>query len=378
MKVTAKASAIKKALDILRPGGTNRWVTAAERGVKIEARGKGVLEATTTDLAHWESVRILGQQVEGTGSVLLPWAQLRKVLGVMKQDEITFTKDGDDVIISSGETSMRMAALVESNGKGGHVLGEFPSAPARPKDAIKVRLHLGALAECAKFTSPDEYRPVLGCVYYDAGTYVATDSYRLALVEVPEDAADLQFLIPRAAHRAMSRLGSEKFIDAWVHQPSGQGAMLWMDFGDASLAAKLEEGQFPGYKTLVDGAGRSGGLKATQEMRDAALRIYRLIRACGSDSYELNNPVKIEQSGDRVVLAAKVGDNTIEIKAMGGVEVPAAFNPRYLAEFFEGTNVDTIFGADSIKPWGLEEPADYCSGAKRTRLLMPTRVHNDW
>lgn len=378
MKVTADASAIKKALDILRPGGTNRWITPVERGVKIEARGKGVLEATTTDFDHWESVRILGQQVEGTGSVLLPWAQLRKVLGIMKHDTITLTQADDAMVITSGDVSMRLAVLRDYTKKGSNVKhsAEFPASPPRPKDATPIRLHLGALAECAKFTSPDECRPVLGCVYYDAGSYVATDSYRLSLVEVPEGATDLQFLIPRAAHRAIARLGSRGFINAWVSpDPQAVGAMLWIDFGDASLVAKLQEGQFPAYRTLIDGAGRSGGLKATQQIRDAALRIYRLIKACGSGSYELN-PVKIEQVGDRVVLAAKVGNNTIEIKAMGGVEVPAAFNPQYLAEFFEGTNVDTIFGADSIKPWGLEEPADYCVGAKRTRLLMPTRIHD--
>lgn len=366
MKLIADGAAIKKALDMIRPGDQRHHADPRMRSVKIEARGKGVMEITTTDLHRWESIKVLGQQVEGTGSVTLSWVHLRKIMNVIKGDEVTVELDGEIVCMTSGETTMR---LNQAKAEG------FPATPTRPKDAIPVQLHLGALREVARFTSPDDSRPILTCAYYDQGTYVATDSYRLTTVEVPENATDLQFLIPMGAHQALGRLGSGKFVDAWVSpQPKERDATIWVDLGDAQVVARLNQGDFPGYKSLIPESGsRRGGLKATKEMRDASLRIYRLIKACGGNSYDYASPVKVEQVDGKTVLFAKIGDDTVEIKAVGNVEVSAAFNPRYLAEFFEGTNIDTIFGADSLRPWGLEEEADYCSGSKRTRLVMPVR-----
>lgn len=377
MKVTADASALKKALDLLRPGSTRFHALPAERCVRIKARGKGVLEMATTDLSHWEVFRVLNQQVENAGTVLVPWTQFRKVVGVLKGEEVTLEGSKGTVTITSGEVVMKITLpKVQKEDD-----ATFPALPVRPVDALPVRLHLGALAEVAKFSSPDYSRPTLGCVYYDGGSYVSTDSYRLSIVEIPEAAADLQFLIPANAHKAVTRMGAPKWVDAWVSpDPKGHEAMIWFDLGDASVVAKLDTGGYPNYSALItDAMSRTGGsLKATQEFRDAALRIYRLTKAMSSSGWEYASPVKIKESGGKVVLSAKVGNNTIKIKAIGKASVPVAFNTRYLAELFEGTSVDTMFGADSIKSWGLTEDADYCSGARRTRLLMPARVHNDW
>lgn len=378
MKFTADASAMKKAIDMLRPGDSSRFSLPHQSGVMIECRGKGVIELTTTSLDRWESIKVMGQQVHEPGFVVVSYAKFKRLMGAMKDETIDaeviegeevkqhiYSPDGPEYLktrlqVTSGKTRL---ALVPSTAE------KMPAHPTL-NSPTTVPLHLGAAREVYRFTSADYGRPILNCAFYDEGTYVATDSYRLATVEVPENATDRRFLIHRDAIDAMVRLGPEKFVDLQVDDTNFSA-----DFGDARVTARITDGEFPRYQTLIPESKRSAA-KVTEELRDAALKMHRLLTAIGYDhKYGGGTPVKIEQiDHDSVLLSSRSGNNVIEIKALGNVDTTVGFNPWYLADFFAGTDVDSMFGMDSIKPWGLEEAAPYCAGAKRTRLLMPVRM----
>jgi DNA polymerase III sliding clamp (beta) subunit (PCNA family) len=363
MKFTADASAIKKALDLIRPGesGNYRFAMPHTGGVQIEARGKGVIKLTTTDLRdRWESIKVKGQQVESTGSVVIPFTRFKRLMGAMKDEAIEAEMVEGVLRITSGKTTLTIKPSTTE---------KMPSAPLKGVSAAEVRLHGGALNEALLFASKDEHRPVLHSVFYDGGSYVSTDSYRLSMVEVPEHAWDGEFLIPRPAAEAMCRLGDPKFFTAWTDQTH-----MWTDHGDAQVVCRLRDGNFPGYKSLIPD-GKPSGAKITEELRDAALKIHRLSKALGRNKWSWDTPVKITQvDSTTVMLAMNSDESTIEIKALGHIEHEVGFNPQFLADFFEGTNVDSMFGQDSLKPWGIEEAADYCAGASRMRLLMPVHT----
>lgn len=371
MKITVDATSMKKALELVRPGDHRSPHDPITSGVHIEARGKGVLQITTTDLACWESVKVTGQVVDEPGSVLLAWKSLRRIMAAMKGDEVVIeVDDNGKAVLTSGELIMGIGARKQHTFEG-PITPQFPATPAVPKSATPLKLHVGALREVSRFASPDQARPILTSVYYDRGTYVATDSYRLATVSVPEHATDLKFLIPPRAMSGILRLAPEKFIDAWV---SEDGRMLWVHAGDAVIASELMWGEFPGYQSLFPEATKDNeGARITMEIRDASLKMYRLLQACGYDGRH-GSTLKISPTDKGVALFSQIDENTIEIKALGMVETPVAFNPHYFVDFFEGTNVDTMFGGDSLRPWGLEEETGYCVGSIRKRLIMPVRI----
>jgi len=361
MKFTADASAIKKALDLIRPGDPARHALPHDGGVQIEARGKSVVVLSTcgTYQGRWESIRVPGQEVAAVGTVVLPFGRFKRLMGAMKDESVEFDVDENHVTMTSGKTVVTIKPSTADR---------MPATPMKGASAVQIQLHGGALAEALRFSSRDESRPVLNTVFYDGGSYVSTDSYRLSVVDVPEHAWDGEFMIPRNAAEAMGRLGDPKFFTAWTDQTH-----MWADHGDAQVVTRLREGQFPGYKQLIPEGGR-GAAKITEELRDAALKIHRLATAVGH-GWEWGTPVKITQADSTsVVLTIANDENVIEIKALGQIGHTVGFNPKYLADFFTGTNVDSMFGQDSLKPWGLEEAADYCSGAKRMRLLMPVRT----
>jgi DNA polymerase III sliding clamp (beta) subunit (PCNA family) len=360
MKFTADCSAIKKAVDLLKPGEGANFALPHQGGIQIEARGKGVIELTTTNLDRWESIKVMGQQVESTGSVVVPFSRFKRLMTTMKDEKITAEMVDGILTITSGKTKVTIKPSTAE---------KMPATPMKGVSAVEVQLHGGALSEALRFASKDECRPILESVFYDGGSYVSTDSYRLSVVDVPEHAWDGEFMIPRAAAEAMVRLGVPKFFTAWTDQTH-----MWTDHGDAQVVTRLRDGQFPGYKSLIPEA-KGDGAKITEELRDAALKIHRLSKALGRDKWSWGGPVKITQvDSTTVMLAINNDESTIEIKALGHIEHEVGFNAEFLADFFEGTDVDSMFGQDSIKPWGLEEAADYCSGASRMRLLMPVRI----
>jgi len=366
MKFIADCVAIKKAIDFLKPGETRGHGMALLTGIQVEARGKGVIELTTTDLHRQESIKVMGQQVESSGSVVIPFGGFKRLMNTMKDETIAVELTdpgggvGDQLIITSGETTVTIKPSTNE---------KMPPVPPRGDSAVEIWLHGGALKEALLFASEDGSRPALESVFYDGGSYVSTDSYRLSVVDVPEHAWDGKFLIPRAAAESMCRLGDPKFFTAWV-----DGEHIWADHGDARVVSLLRQESFPGYKALIPD-GEPSGAKITQELRDAALKIHRLSKALGSSGRRRYTPVKITQVDSTTVMLAVNGDqSTIEIKALGHIEHEVGFNPEFLVDFFEGTDVDSVFGQDSMQPWGIKEGADYCSGASRTRLLMPVRT----
>lgn len=371
MKFSVDADKLRDALSTVSLGKRCPAIPAA-RWVRIEARGKGTLEFSTTNLNQFQSVCLQGQEIEKTGMILVDHRRLLSLMKNMGTGRMVFSneKEPERLVATCGRVTLELPVTDNE---------AFPSSRPCPLDAVLVDLHLGALQEARCFTSSDDARPILTGVYYDRGNLAATDSYRLTEIELPERTSPHSFIIPNEAIEAMGRLFGNGWIEAKISpDPHGEPDELWVQSGERRFFTRLITGQFPNYRTLIPpdiGQKGDAGIRFTSELRDAALKMYRFSLAIGTDRrWQDGTPVVVEEVSGDVVLSWSNDAGSAKIETVGTMGTRVAFNPRYLAEMFEGTSVDTLFGQDSLRLWGLKESAEYCIGATRTRLIMPVRI----
>jgi len=368
MKFTIEGPKFREAVKSVK---TSRW--RHEAALIIEARGKGVVEVSGWSPDLWIAVKVQGGEVAKKGRITLNYVDAAKAIAAMpgdifEVDTADFHSERDKgvkietLVIQSGDTAIKVTAPP---------VYEPPTEAPYPKHPTEMQLHIGALAEVAQFASRDESRPILCTVaVQEGGIYVGTDSYRLANVEVPEHPTRAEeFLIPRSTIEAVAHLLPAKFVEAKVNE-----ADILFEYGDVRIYSRLTQGQFPSWRSLMPNPEAYTSDIKVEDIGDIVRRMATLSRAVIGDA----TPTTVRADDGRVLFqAVDPQGNEVTIRADGtvdGMKESVAFNPRFLADFIEGTNIGTMFGMDSLKPWGIHEEADYCFGAKRSRIIMPTRI----
>jgi len=210
----------------------------------------------------------------------------------------------------------------------------------------------------------------------EATRLVATDSYRLALRDVPgtgplTGGAD-QILVPARALTELQRLlpgtGPKDDGEAVVgFSVSDLDATFTV--GGVRLTTRLLDGRFPDYRQLIP----PGYPNQLQVGRDALLDALRRVRLLVRDN---TTPVRLlmrEGSVELTVVSQEVGHASEDVDATyEGEELTVAFNPTYLIDGVEAVMGDEVVieTVDATKPATVRGPGhdDY------RYLLMPVRV----
>jgi DNA polymerase-3 subunit beta len=223
--------------------------------------------------------------------------------------------------------------------------------------------------------STDRGRPVLMGVLLtsegDGTRLVATDSYRLAIRELPPagflpDAGSA--LLPARALAELSRLvaasGDETKVEVGVTE-----RQVAFRVGETVVIASLIEGEFPSYGQLIP----DEYAHRLEFDRDSLLDALRRVGLLARDS----TPVRLDLGGQQVVLRAidpeLGGEASEEIDASYvGDEMTIAFNPTYLRDGIEACGGERvqIEVLEPLKPAMLSMPGT----TTFKYLLMPVRV----
>ena len=226
---------------------------------------------------------------------------------------------------------------------------------------VRTLSHVGVAA------STDDARPILTGVHFEneGGSLrlVATDSYRLAVRDLPGTEAPTGGLVPFRGLRELGRsIGAEKITVA-VHD---RDASFASDQG--SVTIRLIEGTFPNYRQLFP---ESYPNRLTVKKAD-------LLDAVGRSALvaEDHIPVRLAMKDGGVELSVTRQDVGAETEMLegeyAGEELTIAFNPRYLTDGINAVDDDDIVidTVDGLKPGlirgGTEQSFSY--------LLMPVRL----
>lgn len=330
------------------------------QGLLCEAHA-GSLKVTGTDLEMTVRTRAAVEVLE-EGSAVIPGKLLEQAVRRMPAGVVTIgTTDSDVEILGKGPRfNLRQLAgddfpkLEESTVASTEVDGEALAT---------------AIGQVTSAASSDAARPILTGVLFEASDdgvrLVATDSYRLAVRDLPGLGIEGTALIPARGLRELARTIGSSTVSVGV---DGREGVFTSDRG--SLRLRLIEGTFPKYRTLLPEKYPNQVTVEREGLLDALGRVSLVA--------EDHIPVRLTLSKGGVDVAVSRQDVGGEAEHLAGEftgeaeEVTIAFNPRYLQD-----GVSAIVGErvriqviDGLKPSVISATED----PSFLYLLMPVRI----
>lgn len=364
MKFRCERDVLVEALGIAGRAVSGRGGTLlpALSGVRAELRGDQ-LEFTGSDLDLTISVsRTVSGQSDGVA--VLPARLAVEIVRALEPGAVSVDVDGDELRIQSGRGNFTIRLITAD---------EFPQPSGIESEPVSLASDqlAAALRQVVPAASSDDSRPILTGVLLAAEggglRLVATDSYRLAVRDVPGVSVldeGQSVLVPSRALAELNRILSQ---DTEVELRLGEREASF-EVGSVRLVTRLIEGDFPNYRGLIPASHPNVLTLGREELMDALRRVKLLARE--------STPVKLEMSNDGVELVANtqdVGQAHEQVDASyDGTPLTVAFNPQYLLEGVEVAPGDqvTLSTIDELKPALVRSVGN----DDFLYLLMPVRV----
>lgn len=321
------------------------------RCIRFDATSNGV-RLTATNLDDTLSTTIAGIVTE-PGSVLVPFKLLNKLLSVHKAGTVEITGPRPDV-----EATVRCKNITLSFGA--LDVDEFPVF--KPTAGRTIELNLAALADITAAISRDDYRPILASVLVRNGSYVATDSHRLHIVDTPVDTGE-GFLMARSGVLIAAKYKGT--VTATVHE---RDVTVQLD-ETTTLTTRIVDGEFPLYKSLIPINPPDEIVLSDEFLAD----LTALRKVVDGDPSAF---VRISQGDGELNLTIGTNNDAWRSTATtpGSAAVEIGFNPVFLIEMVKGTTSNLLLANGSLKPVVLREKApELGDDAWRVRLIMPVR-----
>lgn len=372
MKLRCERDVLADALSAAGRAVASRGALPVLSGVRLELAGDQ-LTLTGSDLELTVSVRVTVSGL-ADGVAVVPSRLLSDIVRALEPGAVELETTDDAARIASGRSEFSLKPLPAE---------EFPRVP--PVEGDEVRFDsdalVGALRQVLPAASTDDNRPILTGVLLAAANpdegaeglrLVATDSYRLAVVDLPGVSvlsSGKSVLVPS---RALSELSKALGDGGQITLRLGERDASFASVGDGSagvvLTTRLIEGEYPNYRGLIP-ANQPNLLTVDREALIEALRRVKLLARDAT-------PVRLQMSADGLELRAvtqDVGEGTESLDARyQGEELTVAFNPDYLLAGIEAAGGDQVSLAtiDSLKPAVVRNP----TSDDFLYLLMPVRV----
>lgn len=367
MKFRCERDVLADAIGSAGRAATNRTGTLPVlAGVRMEVSGD-TLTITGTDL---ELTIRLTIEVGGErdGAAVVPARLVGDIVKALPAGAVEVSLgsgEGDtEMSISAGRSQFSVRPLS---------LDDYPAQAEPSGEAVTLSAETmnDALRQVVRAASTDDARAVLTGVLLaseeEGVRMVATDSYRLAVRDLPESSvlgSGQKVLIPGRALSELARLMGD--VEELTVRFGEREATF--EAGSTRLSTRLIEGDFPNYRNLLP----SSYPNLLTVSKAAMIEAIRRVKILAQDS----TPVRLTLGGDTVQLTAitqDVGNAAEEIDASyDGTEMTVAFNPDYLAAGIDAIDADdvTLATMDPMKPAVLRGAGhdDYLY------LLMPVRV----
>ena len=329
------------------------------QGLLITVAGK-LMRVTGTDLDVTVRTQHDAEVLE-EGRTVVPARLITEAVRKLPPGAVVLQAAGGEVELTGGGPRFRFREMAAD---------DFPAVPeADLKGSTEVdgEEFIRALGQVMVAASHDDARPVLTGVYFEAHEgglrLVATDSYRLALRDVPAVKANLTALIPARALRELHRTVAAKKLQVAV---GSREASFASERG--TLTVRLIEGTFPNYRQLLPASYPNHLTVGRNELLEAIGRASLVA--------EDHIPIRLQLQSGGVELSVSrqdVGGETEHVAGeYQGEEMTIAFNSRYLNDGVDAVEEDQVVldVIDPLKPGVLRgrESGEFLY------LLMPVRL----
>jgi DNA polymerase-3 subunit beta len=338
----------------------------ASSGVLLSLSGNQlVVTGTDLDITVRTTVDVIGVE---DGSSVVPARLIVDAVRSLEAGAVTISSNEETVEVSLGRAKFSLRTFS---------VADYPKLPPITGQLTSIAANdlIQGLNQVVRAAANDDARPLLTGVLFttDNGVLrmIATDSYRLAVRDVPEvegigGAQDL--LVPARALQELQRAAASLPDDGQIGVTLTDAEICFV-VGGTSIASRLIDGNYPSVLQLIP-ASYPNQLRVAKDTLLTSLKRAKLLAKDSTSSVRLtmkDRSVEIRtQSHD----AGDVEDNVDA--DYGGEEMTIAFNPSFLIDGIEAVPGDEVVleMSDSVRPAMVH-------GVEDTRfryLLMPVRV----
>ena len=338
----------------------------ASSGILLTLNGNQLtVTGTDLDITARTTVDVIGLE---DGSTVVP---ARLIVDAVRSLE------AGAVTVSSGEETVEISLSRAKFSLRTFAVADYPKLPpvSGPVTTIAALDLIQGLSQVVRAAANDDARPLLTGILFttEDGTLrlIATDSYRLAVRDVPgvqglSGAQDL--LVPARALQELQRAASTLSSDAEIGVTLSDAEICFV-VGNTSIASRLIDGNYPSVLQLIP-ASYPNQLRIAKDTLLTSLKRAKLLAKDSTSSVRLtmrDRNVEIRtQSHD----AGDVEDNVDADYT--GEEMTIAFNPGFLIDGVEAVPGDEVVleMSDSVRPAMVHGVEDI----RFRYLLMPVRV----
>ena len=345
MRLTVQQEDLNRGLSAVSRAVPTRSTLPITNNILLEAQDDQ-LKLSATDAETIAITYQIAASIEEPGTITLPSRLLSDFVATLPPHPIE---------LSLAERSRQVSLSCARNEAsiGGQAADEFPPIPPVEDgdtiqiDAAALRLSISQVAFAA---ATDDSRPVLTGVHFalrdGSLRLAAADGFRLAVntIEVGEDAADREAIVPARALGELARLLPD-VVDPVSVTFNPANTQVLFDLGHATLVAQLIQGTFPNYEQLIPSTHTTATEVAVGEfMRET--RIASIFARDGSGIVRLVASPGEDGAPGRLTVTARaeeIGNNEGVIDALvDGEEARIAFNSRYLTEVLGALHSDRV------------------------------------
>ncbi len=362
MKIRANREQLADALGRAQRAVGSRSSLPVLQGLLCEA-SEGKLAVTGTDLEVTIRSEITAE-VEEWGKAIVPGRLLTQAVRRMPPGMVILQAGDQAELEISGEHPQPVYTLRQLS-------DDFPKLSTAGAAEIEVEGEglTEAIKQVAPAASTDLGRAVLTGVLLESTAerlrMVATDSYRLALRDLPAIGLETIGLLPARGLRELpNTVGASKVKVGFTDREG----MFSSTAGTMRL--RMIEGNFPKYETLLPSEYPNQLICD----RETLLETIRRMELVAEDHYPIR--LTISEGGAEVnVIRQDVGKATdhVEGEFLGeSSSLTVAFNPRYLADGVAATGAEKVRLQiiDGMKPSVIDDP----NRKEFLYLLMPVNV----
>lgn len=368
MKFRCEREVLLEALASAGRAVSNRGGTlTALTGIRAELVGDRLsLTGTDLDLTITVEIDVTGS---GDGVVVLPAKLTSDIVRAFGEGAVEVTVGDEEAEIVSGKATFTVLLLAPEG---------FPVQKGSEVDPVSVpaKEFADAVRKVVRAASRDETRSValtgVLMAAEDGGLrLVATDSYRLALSDLPGVsllAESTQVIVPARALVELVRLlgtaGAEDTVDVRLDQGTASFTL-----GPKQITTRLIEAEYPNYRGLIPASQPNRLTVGRDALLEAVRRVALMVASTPT-------PIRLVTGSEQLELLAITPDRGEAREALEssyeGEELTVAFNPEYLLDGLDATTGDEVSlqTVDGLKPALLRSTDD----EGFLYLLMPVRV----
>ncbi len=337
------------------------------KNVRLAAEGDSVTLSGTDSEVGIRYV-ISGVEVEKPGETLLPAQRVMSILRELTEEQVSIEVTDGKVRIASGHSEFRLSPEDPA---------EFPSVAVFDQDsyfAVPGSVLREAIRRTLFATDVESTRYALGGVLIEPNekglTLAATDSRRLAVVEIPctkngdpsGGPANGAVIPSKAMNLIEKSIAGAEDDEVFIALRNND---VLVKSGNGTITSRLVEGRFPKYRQVIPAS-------SPIAIDMVASPFYTAVRQAQIVTSDESRGVDFTFSEGNLTLqsqAADVGASKIELPIpYNGEDLTITFDPKYVADFLRILDGETAF---TLNLTDSESQAVARVGDGYTYVIMP-------